>query len=189
MKYEAEEKSQGLKTLFLDRDGVININHGYVYQPENFDFIDGIFSLCKDAQKKGYQIIIVTNQSGIARKYYSQSTFKNLSKWLEGEFWKQGVRIKQTLHCPHHPKFSLTCTCRKPKAGMIFKAQRRFKADLSKSVMVGDSLSDMHCAQRAKIKKSVFFTPNSLQYGPKLIRPRFKPYYQARCLKAIQAIL
>ena len=178
-----------MKTLFLDRDGVINVNHGYVYQQENFDFIEGIFSLCKHAQLKGYQIIIVTNQSGIARNYYSESTFKHLSNWLEYEFWKRGIQITQTLHCPHHPKFSHTCTCRKPKAGMIFKAQRRFKAKLSQSIMVGDSLSDMRCAQTAKIKKCVFFTPNTLQYGPKLIRPLFKPYYQARCLKAIQEIL
>ena len=182
-------ESLGRKTLFLDRDGVININHGYVYQQEKFNFIDGIFTLCQQAQRKNYQIIIVTNQSGIARGYYSNSTFMKLSKWIESQFSKKGIVITQTLHCPHHPKFSHTCTCRKPKAGMIFKAQRRFKADLSQSIMVGDSLSDMHCAQRAKIKKSVFFSPNSLQYGPTLIPPGFKPYYQARCLKAIQQIL
>jgi len=180
---------QTLKTLFLDRDGVININHGYVYQQDNFDFIEGIFSLCKQAQRKGYQIIIVTNQSGIARKYYSKTTFKKFSKWIEHEFWKQGISIKQTLYCPHHPKFSHTCTCRKPKTGMIFKAQHRFKADLSKSIMVGDSLSDMRCAQLAKIKKRVFFAPNILQYGPALIAPDFKPYYQARSLTAIEKIL
>lgn len=179
----------GRKTLFLDRDGVININHGYVFQQAKFEFIDGIFSLCQQAKKKGYQIIIVTNQSGIARKYYSNSTFKKLSKWLENQFSKQGILITQTLHCPHHPKFNGTCTCRKPKPGMIFKAQRRFKVNLAQSIMVGDSLSDMDCARQAKIKKSVFFTPNSLQYGPKLMQPRFKPYYQARCLKAIEQIL
>ena len=179
----------GRKTLFLDRDGVININHGYVYQQENFEFIKGIFSLCQQAQKKGYQIMIVTNQSGIAREYYSKPEFQQLSHWLEHEFYKKGIIVKQTLHCPHHPKFSHTCTCRKPKTGMIFKAQRRFKANLAQSIMIGDSLSDMQCAQRAKIKKSVFFTPNSLQYGPLLIPPSFKPYYQARCLNAIQKIL
>lgn len=180
---------QGRKTLFLDRDGVINVNHGYVYQQDKFEFIPGIFELCQQAQKKGYQIIIVTNQSGIARDYYSQSAFKQLSRWLENQFSQKGITIRQTLHCPHHPKFSGFCTCRKPKTGMIFKAQRRFKANLAQSIMVGDSLSDMQCAVQAKIKKSVFFTPNSLQYGPKLIPPNFKPYYQTRCLNAIQKIL
>jgi D-glycero-D-manno-heptose 1,7-bisphosphate phosphatase len=189
MKNTTNDINLGRKTLFLDRDGVININHGYVYQEDQLEFIEGIFSLCQQAQKKGYQIIIVTNQSGIARKYYSNARFKNLSKWLENQFSKQGIIIRQTLHCPHHPKFNGTCTCRKPKPGMIFKAQRRFKVNLAQSIMIGDSLSDMHCAQNAKIKKSVFFTPNSLQYGPKLIPPGFKPYYQARCLKAIQQIL
>jgi D-glycero-D-manno-heptose 1,7-bisphosphate phosphatase len=189
MKNKISNNMLGRKTLFLDRDGVININHGYVFQQAKFEFIDGIFSLCQQAKKKGYQIIIVTNQSGIARKYYSNSTFKKLSKWLENQFSKQGILITQTLHCPHHPKFNGTCTCRKPKPGMIFKAQRRFKVNLAQSIMVGDSLSDMDCARQAKIKKSVFFTPNSLQYGPKLMQPRFKPYYQARCLKAIEQIL
>jgi len=189
MANQSSDIKPGRKTLFLDRDGVINVNHGYVYQQEKFEFIEGIFSLCQQAKKKGYQIIIVTNQSGIARGYYSNYTFKKLSKWIENQFRKKGIVITQTLHCPHHPKFNGACTCRKPKSGMIFKAQRRFKANLSQSIMVGDSLSDMLCAQHANIKKSVFFTPNSLQYGPKLIPPGFKPYYQARCLKAIQKIL
>jgi len=181
------------KTLFLDRDGVINVNHGYVYRRQDFQFIEGIFTLCKRAQTKGYQIIIVTNQSGIARKYYSQLQFRQLSRWVEHEFWKRGISIQQTLHCPHHPKFSTPCTCRKPKAGMIYKAQRRFGVDLSKSIMVGDSLSDMRCAQEARIKNSVLFKSNSLQYSlkhqPDLIRPLFKPYYQARSLRAICKLL
>jgi len=177
------------KTLFLDRDGVININHGYVYRQQDFEFIDGIFSLCRQAQKTGYQIIIVTNQSGIARKYYSQDQFKQLSKWVEHQFWAQGIIIKQTLHCPHHPKFNQACVCRKPKTGMIFKAQKRFKANLSQSIMIGDSLSDMHCARRAGIKKCVLFKSNSLRYQPALKQPLFKPYYQARSLNAICSLL
>jgi len=177
------------KTLFLDRDGVININHGYVYRQQDFEFIEGIFALCQQAQQKGFQIIIVTNQSGIARKYYNRDQFKQLSKWVEYQFWRQGIIITQTLHCPHHPKYSQACTCRKPKAGMIFKAQKRFKAKLSESIMVGDSLSDMQCARRAGIKKCVLFKSNSLRYQPALKQPLFKPYYQARSLNAIYSLL
>lgn len=194
-----------MKTLFLDRDGVINVNHGYVYQKEKFEFIEGIFTLCRQAQKKGYQIIIITNQSGIAREYYSQDAFKQLSKWLEHQFWKQGIKIRQTLHCPHHPEFSHHCSCRKPKPGMVFKAKNRFGINLKQSILVGDSLSDMVCARTAGIKKNVLFKPHSphqvLQYPqqhsrqqtdwhrPELARPGFKPYYQARSLRAICKLL
>ena len=100
------------KALFLDRDGVININHGYVSKKEDFDFIDGIFELCRKARKKGYAIIIVTNQSGIARGYYSEDEFKRLTRWVEHQFWKQGIQILHTFHCPHHPDYSFSCCCR-----------------------------------------------------------------------------
>lgn len=187
---------QNLKTLFLDRDGVININHGYVYRSEDCEFVEGIFSLCKLAIQKGYKIIIVTNQSGIARKYYSMAQYKHFSKWLEQQFWRQGIKIRQTLHCPHHPKFTRFCTCRKPKIGMIIKAQRQFNADLSQSILIGDSLSDMRCAQQAKIKKSVLLQTNSLNclfkgklFKDKLIHPSHTHYYQASTLNAIRPLL
>jgi len=190
---------QSKKTLFLDRDGVININHGYVYQKQDFEFIDGIFTLCKHAQSKGYQIIIVTNQSGIARQYYSEKKFKQLSKWVEHQFWKKGISIKQTLHCPHHPKITYSCACRKPNIGMIIKAQRRFKVDLAKAIMVGDSLSDMKCAQRAKIGKRILFRAkpiphNQIPHQPKLKRallqkPASKGYYEVQDLHTICSLL
>ena len=185
--------STSKKTLFLDRDGVININHGYVHTPEKFEFIEGIFDLCRTAQQKGYQIIIVTNQSGIARKYYNNLTFKQLSKWLTRQFWQQGIKIKQILHCPHHPKFTHSCCCRKPRVGMIIKAQKRFHIDLSKSMMIGDSLSDMKCAQVAKIKKRILFkehTQSNNQHVQKnLIRPRFHTYHQVGKLSSIKPFL
>src|SRR5690606_15307528 len=91
---EDQAPSQNHKALFLDRDGVININHGYVYQIEQFEFIEGIFELCKKARDKGYQIIIVTNQSGIARRYYSEKAFKQLTRWVEHQFWKRGIKVR-----------------------------------------------------------------------------------------------
>ncbi|KZZ37193.1 MULTISPECIES: D-glycero-beta-D-manno-heptose 1,7-bisphosphate 7-phosphatase [unclassified Oleiphilus] len=178
------------KALFLDRDGVININHGYVHHFEDFEFIDGIFALCKHAQRKGYQIIIITNQSGIARKYYSRKDFETLTKQVKKKFWHQGIKVTQTLYCPHHPDFNHTCICRKPKAGMIFKAKRRFHISLSKSVMVGDSISDMRCAQLAKIKKRILVTHDKpIGNGPPLKRPGNKTYYQTNRLSAIHSIL
>lgn len=181
------------KALFLDRDGVINVNHGYVYQRENFDLIPGIVELCQSAQRKGYKIIIVTNQSGIARRYYSRAQFHALSKWLEHYFWQHGVRITHTYHCPHHPKkngpFGFKCTCRKPKPGMLLKAQRSFGIDMNRSLMVGDSLSDMECALRARVGKAVYFAPKRARYLPKLEAPHKKPYYRADCHRAIESLL
>lgn len=177
------------KALFLDRDGVINENHGYVFRQENFDFIKGIFELALTARKAGYIIVIVTNQSGIARDYYQESDFRTLSHWLEHQFWKKGIKIQQTLHCPHHPKFSHPCTCRKPKIGMITKAAKRFNINLGQSIMVGDSLSDMQCAQRAHIKTRVFLNPKLSCYKGNLIAPTNKTYFQARRLQDIQTLI
>jgi len=181
------------KALFLDRDGIINVNHGYVSQPQDIQFIDGIFALCKAALNKDYLIIVVTNQSGIARNYYSRDDFQALTRWIEHQFWRRGVIITHTFHCPHHPKqkrpFGLNCCCRKPRPGMITKAQRHYGIDLSRSILVGDSLSDIQCAQNAGVKKSVLFKANSIQYRPQLIWGCNKPYYQASDLKAVRQLL
>lgn len=177
------------KALFLDRDGVINVNHGYVFRQENFDFIDGIFELALKARNAGYVIVIITNQSGIARDYYSKSDFRKLSKWLEHQFWKKGLKIQQTLHCPHHPKFSQRCTCRKPRIGMITKAARRYNINVSQSIMVGDSLSDMRCAQSAKVGTRVYLNPSLSRIRGKLLNPINKHYYQAVDLKSIEKLI
>lgn len=177
------------KALFLDRDGVINVNHGYVFRREEFDFIDGIFELALKARNAGYIIVIVTNQSGIARHYYSEREFRELSLWLENQFWQKGIRIQQTLHCPHHPTFSHTCTCRKPRIGMITKATRQFNIKLKESIMVGDSLSDMRCAQDAKINTRVYLNPKMPHFKGSLIKPYYKPYYQARNLRSILKLI
>tara|TARA_R110001592_G_scaffold89970_1_gene264624 strand:- start:492 stop:1055 length:564 start_codon:yes stop_codon:yes gene_type:complete len=177
------------KALFLDRDGVINVNHGHVSKKEEFEFIDGIFELALKARKAGFIIIIVTNQSGIARKYYNEKDFSRLSAWLENQFWKRGVKIQQTLHCPHHPKFSLRCSCRKPRIGMITKAVKHFNINLKKSIMVGDSFSDMRCAQTAKIKTRVYLNPRLSRFKGKLIKSTNKPYYQAHDLKSMLKLM
>lgn len=182
------------RALLLDRDGVINVNHGYVHRAEDCQFIPGIFELCQRAIQQNYLIIIVTNQSGIARRYYSRQQFHQFSRWIEHQFWLRGATITHTYHCPHHPKengpFGFRCTCRKPKPGMIFKAQRDFNLDLTRSIMVGDSLSDMQCARQAGIKQAVLFKENLLpKYRPKLAKRDKKPYYLANDLAAIAALL
>ena len=91
------------KVLFLDRDGVVNIDHGYVYKPEEFEFVPGVFEACKAFTDAGYKIVVVTNQSGIGRGYYSEQDFYNLTEWMKGEFLRHGVTILDVYFCPHHP--------------------------------------------------------------------------------------
>jgi len=144
------------KVLFLDRDGVINIDKGYVHKIEDFESIDGIFDLCKKAQEKGYEIIVITNQAGIARGYYTEEDFFKLTKWMRKEFEKRGISVLDVFYCPHHPDFTGECECRKPKPGMILKAVKKYNIDLDKSILVGDKLSDIEAGKRAGIENLFF---------------------------------
>ena len=141
------------KALFLDRDGVINIDKGYVYKIENIEFIEEIFNICKYYQKKGYLIIIITNQSGIARGYYTQEDFFRLMDWMKIELKKRGVFITDVFFCPHHPDEN--CECRKPKPGMILKAKEKYNLDLENSILIGDKNSDIEAGKQAGIKKLI----------------------------------
>ena len=117
------------RALFLDRDGVINIEKEYLYKIEDFEFIDGVFSTCWHFQDQGYLMIIITNQAGIARGKYSKNDFVKLTQWMLQKFTSQGISISKVYHCPHHPDFSGTCDCRKPNPGMICQAQKEFNLD------------------------------------------------------------
>ncbi len=145
------------KALFLDRDGVINEDHGYVYKPEQFCFIEGIFELCKQYQDQGYLIIIVTNQSGIARGFYSEEEFLHVSQWMREQFQKNGVNITHIYHCPHHPEITGSCRCRKPSAGMLLDAQKEYDIDMKNSLMIGDKERDIEAAIGAGIEDTILF--------------------------------
>jgi D-glycero-D-manno-heptose 1,7-bisphosphate phosphatase len=152
------------KTLFLDRDGVINVNHGYVYQADQFDFIDGIIDLVKRANQLAYKVVVVTNQSGIGRGYYSQQQFQLLNEWMIATFAKHYARIDKVYFCPHHPTKAIgpylqQCECRKPKAGMALTAKNDLSIDLTQSVMVGDKQVDIDFAINAKISNVYLFNP------------------------------
>ncbi|PHR59465.1 MAG: D-glycero-beta-D-manno-heptose-1,7-bisphosphate 7-phosphatase [Arcobacter sp.] len=144
--------------LFLDRDGVINIEKNYLHKKEDFEFMDGIFDLCKHYKDKGYYIIVVTNQSGIARGYYSEMDFANLTFWMIDSFDEHGIMIDQVYHCPHHPDISGECECRKPKPGMLLKAAKDLNIDLEGSILVGDSERDIQAAHAAGLKETYLFT-------------------------------
>jgi D-glycero-D-manno-heptose 1,7-bisphosphate phosphatase len=149
------------KAIFLDRDGVINIDHGFVYQIEKFEFVDGIFEFLKEAQRRGYTLIIVTNQSGIGRGYYTLEDFEKLTDFMIKQMQKEGINIskEQIFFCPHAPEEN--CSCRKPEPKMILDAKDKFNIDLGKSYLIGDKITDIEAGIRAGIPNNILITKNS----------------------------
>lgn len=152
------------KALFLDRDGVINVEKNYVHQIEAFEFVDGIFELCSLAQALGFKLIVITNQAGIGRGYYSVSDYERLTEWMLEQFTSRGIRIDQVYYCPDHPtagigKYLRDSFDRKPNPGMILKAQQAFGLELSQSVLVGDKDSDLEAGRAAEVKYNLKLLP------------------------------
>jgi len=139
------------KCLFLDRDGVINNDIGYAYKPEHIEFVPGILELCQWAQANQYHIIVITNQSGIARGFYSEQDFSHLTDWMNEQFAHHGILIQDTFHCPHHPDITGECNCRKPEPGMLLTAIKKYTINPQLSIMIGDKSSDMKAAEAANI--------------------------------------
>ncbi len=141
------------KAIFLDRDGVINIEKDYLHRIEDFEFIDGLFEALHYLQSFGYLLFIITNQSGIGRGYYNEDDFKTITSWMLEEFKKKNITISQIEYCPHAP--DIDCHCRKPKTGMIDKIKKNFQLDLEHSWLIGDKQSDIECAFNSKIKNTI----------------------------------
>lgn len=144
------------KALFLDRDGVINIDHSYVSSQKQFQFVEGVFKACLYFQAQDYKIIVVTNQSGIARGYYTPQQFNQLTYWMCQQFAAHGVHITAVYHCPHHPTEGLPpyvkdCHCRKPEPGMLLKAMADHGIDPALSIMVGNKATDIKAASAVGI--------------------------------------
>jgi D-glycero-D-manno-heptose 1,7-bisphosphate phosphatase len=142
--------------LFLDRDGVINIDSGYLHRREDFIFQEGIFDLCRAAQDLGYLLIVVTNQAGIARGYYTESDFLELTRWMTDEFSSRNVHFSRVYYCPYHPvhgigPYKKDSPDRKPGPGMLLRAQAEFNVNLAHSVFIGDQASDIHAAKAAGV--------------------------------------
>jgi len=155
--------------LFLDRDGVINIEKNYLYKIEEFEFNEGIFSLCHHMKRLGYLIVIVTNQSGIARGYYSEEDFHHLTTWMLQRFEEEGITIDKVAYCPHHPDISGECACRKPKPEMILSAVKSLNIDISRSVLIGDKLRDIEAGERAGVGLNCLVESNDLSLVVKLL--------------------
>jgi D-glycero-D-manno-heptose 1,7-bisphosphate phosphatase len=148
--------------LFLDRDGVVNTETDYVWRVEEFIFTPGIFNLCYKFQSEGYKIFIITNQSGISRGFYSEEDFHNLNNWMLNSFSENGITISKVYYCPHHPEITGPCDCRKPNPGMIKQAETEFDLDLSNSVLIGDSISDIMAGKKAGVGTNILVPTNTL---------------------------
>jgi len=149
------------KAVFLDRDGVINIDKGYVFKINDFDFVDKIFKVL-NYFKDDYLLFIITNQSGVARGYYSEKDIKILHQWLTNNLAKKGISIQEIFYCPHHPKFDFECNCRKPKPGMIINAKNKYNLDLNNSILIGDKSTDIESGKNAGILNLIKVEKNDL---------------------------
>ena len=166
------------KAAFLDRDGVINYDYGYVYKIENFRFCEGIFEGLKTLIELDFIIIIITNQSGIARGIFNEEEYKNITKLMLNKFEDNNIKITKIYHCPHHPSYSnkkfSNCECRKPKPGLFLKAAKEFNIAMDKSIAIGDNERDLIAAKSAGIKKRYLITQDKLLQNRELATSHHK---------------
>ncbi len=149
------------KALFLDRDGVINVDHGYVFTREKFDFVDGVFDLVARAKNMRYLVVVVTNQAGIGRGYYTEDDFHALMEWVASQFEARGGGIDRIYFCPDHPEHGLgeykkENSWRKPGPGMLLQAARDLEVDLAASLLVGDKASDVQAGISAGVGRMFY---------------------------------
>lgn len=145
------------KAIFFDRDGTLNVDIHYLHRPEDFIWIKDAKAAIKYANARGYLAILVTNQSGVARGYYPEADVIKVYDWMNEELKKEGAHLDALYYCPHHPHGSLLqyakiCTCRKPSPQMVNDACKKYKIDKTKSYFVGDTDTDMQCAENAGIQ-------------------------------------
>ncbi len=153
--------------LFLDRDGVINVDVGHAHKPEQIEWNPGIFELIASANRSGYLVVIITNQAGIAKGLYSVETFLQLSTWMGEQIARHGGRIDDIEFCPHHPdgiieEYTKVCDCRKPKPGMLKKLIERHSIDVTRSILIGDKATDIMAGWAVDVADCYLFSPESL---------------------------
>lgn len=138
------------KAIFLDRDGTINVEKDYLINPADLVLLPGAGEALRRGQEAGFLLIVVTNQSGVARGYFTASAVEDLHDHLQNELFSFGVRIDAFYLCPHHPEHGDgPCHCRKGEPGMLLQAARDHRIDLAASWMIGDKLSDVEAGINA----------------------------------------
>lgn len=153
--------------LFLDRDGVINLDFGYVYKASDFVFCDGIFDLVKAANQNYLTVVVVTNQAGIGRGYFSEENFHELTHWMRGQFRNMGARIDHVYFSPYHPTEAIGAYkkddfSRKPNPGMLLQASAEHDIDLSQSLLVGDNITDVQAGIAAGVELNLLLDNEGL---------------------------
>lgn len=137
------------KAIFLDRDGTINIDKNYLYKIEDWEFIDGVIEGLEILQKLGYKLIVITNQSGIARGYYTEEDAHKIFEYMINELKKNGIKIEKVYYCPH---IGNECECRKPKLGLFYQAQKEYNIDFNTSYAIGDKMRDLAICEKENVK-------------------------------------
>ncbi|MGD8164760.1 D-glycero-beta-D-manno-heptose 1,7-bisphosphate 7-phosphatase [Pantoea sp. FN0307] len=146
--------------IFLDRDGTVNVDHGYVHEIDAFQFIDGAIEAMQELKKMGYALVLVTNQSGIARGMFSEDQFMQLTEWMDWSLADREVDLDGIYYCPHHPEAAVEsyrqqCDCRKPQPGMLLSAMKELNIDMAASYMVGDKIDDVQAGKAAGVGTTV----------------------------------
>lgn len=137
------------KALFLDRDGTINVDKKYVYRIEDFEFLPHIFKICQKAQDNGYLIIVITNQSGVERGFYTIEDLHRCNQYMINEFYKRGIKITDIYYCTSLNDSNYN---RKPNPGMFLQAKNKYNIDMSLSLSIGDKIRDLKAAEKAGVK-------------------------------------
>lgn len=151
--------------VFFDRDGVLNRDHGYTYRQQDFQWMPGAIETIRYFNELGYYVFVVTNQSGVARGYYTEQDIAILHDFMNRELMQKGGHIDGFYYCPHHPqgkveKYNMICNCRKPAAGMLIQALEEWNVDVEKSLLIGDKISDLQAAEAVGIKGYLFADEN-----------------------------
>ncbi|MCX7970460.1 MAG: HAD family hydrolase [Negativicutes bacterium] len=145
------------RAVFFDRDGVLNRDCGYLYRCEDFVWLEGAPEAVAWLNQRGWLVLVVTNQSGVARGYYGEEQVRQLHSWMNDQLSRYGGRVDDFFYCPHLPgapvsRYDLDCDCRKPRPGMIERACAKWDVDRGRSLLIGDKDSDVEAAQRAGIR-------------------------------------
>ena len=144
--------------IFLDRDGTLNVEKNYLYKPSDWEWIPGAIETIRSFNQAGYLVIVVTNQAGIARGFFSSAEVESLHRHVDGMLAAKGARVDGYYYCPHHSDFSGPCDCRKPKPGMLLRAQSDHQIDMSRSWMIGDKLIDVQAGLAAGVRSMLVLT-------------------------------
>ena len=145
------------KTVFLDRDGTINVEKHYLYKISDFEYVDGAVLGLKALSDMGYLLVIITNQSGIARGYYTEEDCLKLDRWLKNDLAGRGIQVAGSYYCPHLPdgtvsKYVVNCDCRKPKTALFWKAAKDLDIDMDHSFAIGDKERDLSICEESRVK-------------------------------------